>query len=343
MSQLPGLQHATLARRPLGPKMRRREFIALVGGAAAWPLTARAQQPALPMIGWLAGGTSEGYAPFAAEFRRGLKGTGYVEGQNVAIEYRWAEGQNERLPSLAADLVRRQVAVIAAAGTPSAFAAKMATATIPIVFSTAVDPLEAGLVASLNHPGGNVTGATNFGAALAAKQFELLREVVPNASVLGVLVNPTDLLTEYITRDVQAAARALGKRIRILNASTEGEIDRAFLTLAELRAGAVIIGADAFFISQRNQIVALAAGYTIPAMYFLREFAGGLMSYGTSLSASYRQVGVYAGRILKGEKPGDLPVVQPIKFELVINLKTAKALGLTVPLVVQMTADEVIE
>jgi ABC-type uncharacterized transport system substrate-binding protein len=237
------------------------------------------------------------------------------------------------------------VAVIAAAGTPSAFAAKMATATIPIVFSTAVDPLEAGLVGSLNHPGGNVTGATNFGAALAAKQFESLREVVPNASMLGVLVNPTDLLTEYITRDVQAAARALGKRIHIFNASTEGEIDRAFLTLAELRAGAVIIGAGEFFISQRNQIVALAAGYIIPAMYFLRELvaAGGLMSYGTSLSAWYRQVGVYAGRILKGEKPGDLPVVQPIKFELVINLKTAEALGLTVPLVVQMTADKVIE
>jgi putative tryptophan/tyrosine transport system substrate-binding protein len=318
----------------------------MLGGAAAvLPLTARAQQLALPMIGWLSGGTSEGYAPFAAEFRQGLKGMGYVEGQNVAIEYRWAEGQNEKLPSLAADLVRRQVAVIVAAGTPSAFAAKMATATIPIVFSTAVDPLEAGLVASLNHPGGNVTGATNFGAALAAKQFELLREVVPNASVLGVLVNPTDLLTEYITRDVQAAARALGQRIHILNASTEGEIDRAFSTLAELRAGAVILGANAFFISRRNQIVARAAGYTIPAMYFMREFVaeGGLMSYGTSLSASYRQVGVYAGRILKGEKPGDLPVVQPIKFELVINLKTAKALGLTVPLVVQMTADEVIE
>jgi putative tryptophan/tyrosine transport system substrate-binding protein len=325
--------------------MRRREFIALVGGAAAWPLTARAQQPALPMIGWLASGTSEGYAPFAAEFRQGLKETGYVEGQNVAIEYRSAEGQNEKLPSLAADLVRLRVTVIAAAGTPSAFAAKTATATIPVVFSTAVDPLEAGLVASLNHPGGNVTGATNFGAPLAAKQFELLREVVPNASVLGLLVNPTGELAKYITRDVQAAADALGKQIHILNASTEGEIDRAFSALAELRAGAVIIGADAFFISQRNQIVALAAGNTIPVMYPLREFAaaGGLMSYGTSLAASYRQVGVYAGRILKGEKPGDLPVVQPIKFELVINLKTAKALGLTVPLVVQMTADEVIE
>jgi putative tryptophan/tyrosine transport system substrate-binding protein len=323
----------------------RRELIAMLGGAAAWPLTARAQQSALPVIGWLAGGTSEGYAPFAAEFRQGLKETGYVEGQNVAIEYRWAEGQNEKLPSLAADLVRLRVTVIAAAGTPSAFAAKTATATIPVVFSTAVDPLEAGLVASLNHPGGNVTGATNFVAALAAKQFELLREVVPTASVFGLLVNPTDQLTEYITRDVEAAAAAHGKRIHILNASTEGEIDRAFFTLAELRAGAVIIGVSALFVGQRNQIVALAARYTIPAMYPLREFtaAGGLISYGTSLSASYRQVGIYTGRILKGERPADLPVVQPTKFEFVINLKTAKALGLTVPLVVQMTADEVIE
>jgi putative ABC transport system substrate-binding protein len=326
--------------------MRRREFIAALGVAATWPFAARAQHPALPMIGWLAGGTSEGYAPFAAEFRQGLNGTGYVEGQNVAIEYRWADGQNEKLPSLAADLVRRQVTVIAAAGTPSAFAARTATATIPIVFSTGVDPVEAGLVASLNRPGGNATGVTNFVATLAAKQFELLREVVPNASVLGLLVNPTDQqLAQYITRDAQAASGALGKRIHILNASTEGEIDRAFLSLAELRAGAVIIGAAAFFIGQRNQIVALAARYTIPVMSPWREFtaAGGLMSYGTSLSASYRQVGIYAGRILKGEKPADLPVVQPTKFELVINLKTAKALGLTVPLVVQMTADEVIE
>jgi putative tryptophan/tyrosine transport system substrate-binding protein len=326
--------------------MRRRKFIALIAGATAWPLTARAQQPALPTIGWLAGGTSEGYAPFAAEFRQGLKGTGYVEGQNVAIEYRWAEGQNEKLPSLAADLVRRQVAVIAAAGTSSAFAAKTATATIPVVFSIAIDPVEAGLVASLNRPGGNVTGVTNFVGTLAAKQFELLRGVVPNASVFGLLVNPTDQpLTKYITGDVEAAASALGKRIHVLNASTEGEIDRAFSALAELRAGAVIIGASAFFTSQRNQIVALAARYTIPVMYPLSEFAaaGGLISYGTSVSASYRQGGIYTGRILKGERPADLPVVQPTKFEFVINLKTAKALGLTVPLVVQMTADEVIE
>jgi putative ABC transport system substrate-binding protein len=306
---------------------------------------ARAQQPAIPVIGWLAGGTSKGYAQFAAAFRHGLNGTGYVEGQNVAIEYRWAEGQNDQLPALAGDLVRRQVDVIAAAGTPSAFAAKAATGTIPVVFSTALDPLEAGLVASLHRPGGNVTGVTNFVAVLAAKQFELLHELVPNTSVIGVLVNPTDLLTNYITRDLQEAGRALGLQIHILNAGTEGEIDAAFPTLAQLRAGAVIIGADAFFTSQRNQIIALAARHTIPAMYYLRDFtaAGGLLSYGTSLPDSYRQVGIYTGRILKGEKPADLPVVQPTKFELVINLKTAKALGLTVPLIMQMTADEVIE
>jgi putative tryptophan/tyrosine transport system substrate-binding protein len=326
--------------------MRRREFIILLGSAAAaWPLTARAQQPAIPVIGWLASGTSKGYARFAAAFRHGLNGTGFVEGQNVAIEYRWAEGQNDQLAALAGDLVRRQVAVIAAAGTPSAFAAKAATGTIPVVFSTALDPLETGLVASLHRPGGNVTGVTNFVAVLAAKQFELLHELVPNASVIGVLVNPTDLLTNYITRDLQAAGPALGLQIHILNASTEGEIDAAFPTLAQFRAGAVIIGADPFFTSQRNQIVALAALHTIPAMYYLRDFpaAGGLLSYGTSLPDTYRQVGIYAGRILKGEKPGNLPVVQPTNFELVINLKTARVLGLEVPAKLLALADEVIE
>jgi putative ABC transport system substrate-binding protein len=324
----------------------RREAIAALGGAAvAWPLASRAQQPPMPVIGWLAGATSQGYAPFAAAFRHGLNGTGYVEGQNVVIEYRWAEGQTDQLPALAADLVRRQVAVIAAAGTPSAFAAKAATTTIPVVFSTALDPVEAGLVASLNRPGGNVTGVSNFLSVLAAKQFELLHELVPNPSLIGVLVNPTDILTKYITRDVQAAGRALGQQLHILNASTEGEIDAAFATLAQLRAAATIIGADAFFTSQRNQIVALAARHAIPAMYVQREFtaAGGLISYGSSVLDSYRQIGTYAGRVLQGEKPADLPVVQPTKFELVINLKTAKALGLTVPLIMQMTADEVIE
>jgi putative tryptophan/tyrosine transport system substrate-binding protein len=321
---------------------RRELLVALGGAAAAWPLAAHAQQPTMPVIGWLASGTSKGYARFAAAFRQGLNGTGYVEGQNVAIEYRWAEGQNDRVPALAADLVRRQVAVIAAAGIPSAFAAKAATATIPVVFSTALDPVEAGLVASLNRPGGNVTGVSNIEAVLVAKQFELLHELIPNSSVIAVLMNPTDPnLTRYLTKDVQAAARALGQQVHILNASTEGEINAAFPTLAQLRAGAVVIAADAFFTSKRDQIVALAARHAVPAIYFSRDFvvAGGLMSYGTSLTDSYRQVGIYAGRILKGEKPADLPVVQLSKFELVINLKTAKALGLTLPLIVQMTAD----
>ena len=328
--------------------MRRREFIALLSGtAAALPFAARAQQgSAMPVIGWLATGTSKGFAPFVAAFREGLNGTGYVEGQNVAIEYRWAEGQNDKIPALAADLVRRQVALIAAAGTPSAFAAKAATATIPVVFSTSLDPVEAGLVASLNHPGGNVTGVSHFLAVLVAKQFELLHELVPNTKLIAVLVNPNDPnLTRDITKNVQAAARTLGRQIHILNASTEGELDAAFSTFTQLRADAVIVGADTFFTSRRNQIVALAARHSIPAMYYLREFtaAGGLLSYGTSLPDSYRQVGIYAGRILKGEKPADLPVVRPTKFELVINLTIAKTLGLTIPLSLLGRADEVIE
>jgi ABC-type uncharacterized transport system substrate-binding protein len=330
-----------------GAAMKRREFISLIGSVAAtWPLAARAQKTTTPLIGWLASGTSKGYAPFAAAFRQGLSETGYVEGQNVAIEYRWAEGQNDQLPALAADLVRRQVAIIAAAGTPSAFAAKAATATIPVVFSTALNPVEVGLVASLHHPGGNVTGVSNFVAVLVAKQFELLHELIPNSGVFGVLLNPTDpYISPYITRDVQAAGRTLKREIHILNASTEDQIDAAFSTFAQLRARAVIIGADAFFISRRDQLIALAARHAIPTVYFLREFvaAGGLMSYGSNLADSYRLVGVYVGRILKGEKPADMPVQQPTKIELFINLKTAKALGLSVPPAMQARADEMIE
>jgi putative tryptophan/tyrosine transport system substrate-binding protein len=327
--------------------MRRREFIGLIGSVAAtWPLAARAQKTTTPLIGWLASGTSNGYAAFAAAFRQGLSETGYVEGQNVAIEYRWAEGQYEQLPALAADLVRRQVAVIAAAGTSSAIAAKAATATIPVVFSTAFNPVEVGLVASLHHPGGNVTGVSNFAAVLVAKQFELLHELIPNSSVFGVLLNPTDPdISPYVTRDVQTAARTLKREIHILNASTEGQIDAAYSTFAQLRAGAVIIGADTFFVSRRDQLIALAARHAIPTVYFLREFvtAGGLMSYGSNQADFYRLFGVYVGRILKGEKPSDLPVQQPTKVELFINLKTAKALGLTFPITLLGRADEVIE
>jgi putative ABC transport system substrate-binding protein len=327
--------------------VKRREFITLIGGAAAWPLAAHAQQAAMPVIGWLASGTSKGYAAFATAFRQGLNETGYAEGRNLAIEYRWAEeGQFDRLPAIAADLVQRQVTIIAAAGTPSAFAAKAATATIPIVFSTGGDPVTAGLVASLNRPGGNLTGVSNFVAVLAAKQFELLHELVPNTNMIGVLVNPTDPnLANYITRDLQEAGRALGQQIQVLNASTEDEIDASFRSLAQLRVGATIIGSDPFFTNQRDQIIALAARYRIPAMYYVREFtlAGGLITYGASIADGYRQVGIYAGKILKGAKPADLPILQPTKFELTINLKTAKALGLTVPVIMQMTANEVIE
>jgi putative ABC transport system substrate-binding protein len=325
--------------------MRRREFITLLGSATAWPLTARGQQPTVPVIGFLSSGTPAGLAHLAAAFREGLTETGYVEGQNVAIEARWAEGQYDRLPVLAADLVRRQVTVLAATTTPAALAAKRATSTIPIVFTLGADPIAIGLVDSLSRPSGNVTGVNNYLSDLGAKRLELLRELVPSAAVIGVLVNPNFPDAESQTKDVKEAARKLGQQVEIVNANSESDFDRAFSTFVQLQARVLLVTVDPFFNSRRERLIALAALHKIPAMYFGREFvlAGGLMSYAANLADGYRQAGIYVGRILKGAKPADLPVVQPTKFELVINLKTAKALGLTVPLIMQMTADEVIE
>ena len=326
--------------------MNRREFITLLGGvAAAWPFAVRAQQ-GIPMIGFLRSTSATASADLVAALRRGLTEAGYTEGQNLAIEYRWAENQGERLPGLVADLIRRQCAVIIAGGDAVAHAAKAATASIPIVFATGEDPVKVGLVASLNRPGGNLTGISFYNSAdLHSKQLEFLREVVPKAAVIGLLVNPTQAAAESQQRDAQMAARALGKQILIVNASSERDFDMAFATLAQQRAGALLIAGSAFFTGQRDRLVALAARYALPTIYTLREFvaAGGMMSYGGSLTDAYRQVGVYAGRILRGEKPADLPVTLPTKFELVINLKTVKALGLTVPDKLLVAADEVIE
>ncbi len=326
--------------------MRRRAFITLLGGAAAaWPLAARAQQP-MPVIGYLNGTSPAPSAQFVAAFRQGLNETGYAEGRNVTIEYRWAEGRYDRMTEMAGDLVRRQVAVIVASGGAAAIAsAKQATATIPILFVTGSDPVQTDLVASLNRPGGNVTGVHFFTVELESKRLGLLRDLVPNAATIAVLLNPTYPNAAFHLQEVENAARRAGQQIQILSASTEAEIDVAFARLPQLRAGALLVGADPFFNSRRDQIVALAARHAIPAIYETRTFAqaGGLASYGTSQTDAYRQVGIYTGRVLRGEKPADLPVVQSTKFEFVINLKTAKALGLEVPPGLSSMADEIIE
>jgi putative tryptophan/tyrosine transport system substrate-binding protein len=325
--------------------MRRRSFITLLGAAAAaWPLAARAQQPAMPVIGFLISSSLEGYARDLAAFREGLHEADYVEGRNVAIEYRSADNHYDRLPSMAADLVRGQVAVIATASLPAALAAKAATTTIPIVFIMSGDPVQLGLVASLSRSGSNFTGVTNLTLEVAPKRLELLHELVPTANVLALLVNPTNPGAEIQLRDLQVAARTLALQLHVLQASTENDIDDALSTLDKLKARGLVIGADAFFNSRSKQLATLALRYAVPAIYQYREFtaAGGLMSYGASRD-SYRLAGNYTGRILKGEKPTDLPVQQSTKIELFINLKTAKALGLTVPISLLGRADEVIE
>jgi putative tryptophan/tyrosine transport system substrate-binding protein len=326
-------------------RLKRRSFITLLGGAVTWPVSARAQQPEMPVIGFLNSETPGGWAPMATAFRRGLSEAGFAESRNVVIEYRWARGQNDRLPGLAAELVSRKVAVIVAAGTSSAVAAKAATTTTPIVFSSAADPVALGLIASLNRPGGNVTGVTNLGVELVQKQLEVLHEVVPTATVVAGLINPTFPGSEGQSKDLQMAARTLGLQLHVLQASTERDLDAVFATMVELRAGALVIGPDAFFLGHRDLIAELATRHAMPTIFYLREFAaaGGLMSYGVSVTDGYRLVGIYTGRILKGEQPSDLPVQGSTKFELVLNLKTAKALGLTVPPTLLARADEVIE
>jgi putative ABC transport system substrate-binding protein len=327
-------------------RMRRRDFIAGLGSAAAaWPATTLAQQAAMPVIGWLNSGSPDQFAYLARYFRKGLSETGYVEGRNVTIEYRWADGQYDHLRALAADLVHRQVTVIAATASGSVQAAMAATTTIPIVFSTGIDPVAAGLVGSFNRPGGNVTGVTTLDTGLGMKRLELLHQLVPAATQLPLLVNPSNPNVETLSRDMQTAARTLGLELQVLHASAERDFDAAFASLAQLRAAALLIGTDPFFTSRSELLAALAIRHAVPAIYQGREFAaaGGLMSYGGSFAESYSQVGVYTGRILKGEKPADLPVQQVAKVELVINLKTAKALGLTVPLLLLGRADEVIE
>jgi len=326
--------------------MHRRRFIALLGGAIALPCVAAAQQKAIPVIGWLNSVSPGPTAHLVAAFRRGLSETGYVEGQNVTIEYRWAEGRDDRLPALAADLVDRRVDLILAGGTPlSTLATKNATSTIPIVFPAISDPVAVGLVASLARPGGNVTGFSPFQYEMMPKRLELLTELVPQARVIALLVTPNEPRTEGLVRDMLEAAPVKGIKLQILKAGTGSEIDAAFATLAQLQAGALVLGPDSFLGSRREQIVALASRHAVPAISAWREMtaAGGLISYGPNIAALYREAGIYAGRILKGEKPADLPVQRPTRFELVVNLKTAKALGLTVPPRMLDLADEVIE
>ena len=326
--------------------MRRRKFITFLGGAAAWPIAVRAQQPAMPVIGFLDAGSAAERADVVAAFRKGLAEAGFVEGQNVTLEFRWAQNQYDQLPVLAADLVRRRVDVIAATGGPAALAAKAASATIPIVFRLAVDPIAAGLVASLSHPGGNVTGVTMLNLEVGPKRLEFLHELVPTATIMAALVNPTNPSNaEILSRDLQATARLVGLQLHLLHASSDADIDAAFATLTELRAGGLVIGTDAFFTDRNEKLAALALRYRIPTISQAREFvaAGGLMSYGGSFADSYRLAGVYTGRILKGEKPADLPVQQATKLELFINIRTAKALGVEVPPTLLALADELIE
>jgi putative ABC transport system substrate-binding protein len=324
--------------------MRRREFITLLGAAAAWPLTAHAQQSAMPVIGFLNSGTPEGYADMVAGFHLGLKEQGHVVGANVAIDYRWARGEYDRLPALASELVQRKVAVIVGNSAP-ALAAKAATATIPIVFSAPGEPIELGLVSSLNRPGGNLTGVTSLAAELGPKRLQLLHELLPAATIMAALINPKSLYGEYQSRDLKTAAANLGLQLHILHASSEGDFERAFATAVQLQARGLVISAEPLFNTWVERLAALAVRYALPAIYQYPEFAaaGALMSYGGSLRDQYRLVGVYTGRILKGEKPGDLPVQQATKLELILNLKTAKALGIAVPPTLRALANEVVE
>jgi len=325
--------------------MQRRQFIAGLGSAAAWPVLARAQQSAVPVIGYIGDQSADDYKIEIAAFLQGLKETGYVDGQNVAVEYRYADNQYDRLPALAADLVRRRVAVIAAITTPAALAAKAATTTIPIIFTTGGDPVALGLVASLNRPGANVTGIANLNGEIGPKRLQLLRELIPSAAVFGVLADPAFPATPSIIADLQAAAHTLGLPLVVVNARTDRDLETAFATFSQQRIGAVLVGNSTFYNQHIEQLAALAARYALPAIYPRNEYArvGGLMSYGSSVGQLYHQAGIYAGRILKGDKPADLPVQQATKLELIINLKTAKALGLTIPETLLATADQVIE